>query len=212
MHEREVLAVELAVADQLLQRLARLIVARYDEQAGRIAVEAVHDARALLVAAAREATLGEDRRERGPARSRRGVRDQANRLVDNDQPVVLVRDDRLQHLGHHQRLLARHWLVDLNAHASADAKAAGAHVAIDPDEALIDEPLRLGPRAASEQLVDEPVEPRACLVRPNVDRPHASRARSPWSRVRSSRITPQVMAASARLNTGKLPTCRKSVT
>ena len=45
-HERRVGALELARADQLLQQLVRLLRAGDDEQAGRVAVEPVDDARA----------------------------------------------------------------------------------------------------------------------------------------------------------------------
>ena len=50
VHEREVLALDLATAQHPLQRLQRLAVARHDEQARRLAVEAVHPARAVRLA------------------------------------------------------------------------------------------------------------------------------------------------------------------
>ena len=89
--EREVLAHELAVAHEPLQLFVRLRRACDDHQAGRVAVEAVDDPRALVLLPA----LGADERDRLRERPARvtgaGMDDDARRLVDDEQMVVLVR-------------------------------------------------------------------------------------------------------------------------
>ena len=91
MHEREVLAHDAPLGERALQQAVGLIGAGDDEQAGRVPVQAMDDAGALR-----------DRRRR-PRRvpavgracltmSARGVHDQAGRLVDHEQVLVLVGD------------------------------------------------------------------------------------------------------------------------
>ena len=90
LHEREVFALDLATRERLLQRRVRLLGARDDEQPGGVAVEAVDDAGALGVAAG--GAVREQLRERVLAMALGGMHDDAGRLVDDEQVLVLVGD------------------------------------------------------------------------------------------------------------------------
>src|SRR6185436_21167525 len=74
-HEGDVLALDLAGAHLLAQRRVGLVAAREHEQARRVAVEAVDDARALLVVTAAQAEAAQRGDERRPHHSLRRVRD-----------------------------------------------------------------------------------------------------------------------------------------
>ena len=92
-HEREVRALERALAHELAQRCVRLLRARERDQARRVAVEPVDDARPLRVAARDLARRARRRacRSRGPAP---GWTTRPGRLVDDEHVLVLPDDAR----------------------------------------------------------------------------------------------------------------------
>ena len=143
-----------------------------DEQAGGVAVQAVHDPGAPVLLAARDAT-GERLRKRAMAMPARRMHDHPDGLVDDDQVLVLERDGEVRHrLGaagrigrallveHHQPLAAAH----------ADALARG--LAVDPHEPALDQPRRL--RARSDGRREERVEALPGRVKRDVELDHCA--------------------------------------
>ena len=156
--ERDVAALERTGGDELTKALVRLLGARDDEQARRVAVEPVHDARALLVTArgaARE-PLNES-----PVRvTRAGMDDDAGRLVHDEQVLVLVGDGELDVLGlDHARGLRGHF--DLDLLPTLEPVALRPRPPVDAHVSLLHEPLCGRSRAHLGQLGEEPVEPRS---------------------------------------------------
>ena len=91
LHEREVLPRDRAALERRLQRAVGRLVAGDDEQAGRVAIEPVHDARPLRVLRRRRAP-GERLHERAGRVPASGMHDHAGRLVHDEQVLILVRD------------------------------------------------------------------------------------------------------------------------
>ena len=89
--EREVLAAHRPRRERRLQRAVHLLRLRDDEQARRLAVQAMDDPGARGVLAASDAAR-ERLRERALPVPAGGVHDDARRLVDDDEVLVLVRD------------------------------------------------------------------------------------------------------------------------
>ena len=85
------------------ERLMRRVVLGGNDQTARVAVDAVHDARAQRAADAGKACAAvvEQRvDERAVRMPRRGVHDQSRRLIDNDHVLVLVYDVKRDILRH----------------------------------------------------------------------------------------------------------------
>ena len=165
--ERDVLAFELAVADEVLQTFVRLLGAGDDEQPRRVAVEAVDDARTVRLAS-RGAVLDERLRERAAGVPCAGVHDDARRFVDDEEVLVRVRDaevggrrlvGRLRTLGQ----LERDLLPGLNA------VALGAPLAVDHDGLRGQESLGVRARAELVEGGEKAVEPRAGGVSGDAD-------------------------------------------
>lgn len=138
----------------------RRVVLGHHEQAGRHAVDAVHDARAQ-----RPAHLGErakmvqqpvDERARGVPR--RGMHHEPLRLVDHADVRVLIHDVERHGLG---PCLDLHRLGRQQAHLVARHERMGRARAraVDRDRALADQPLRLAAREAG-RLRHKAVQPR----------------------------------------------------
>ena len=140
-HERQIGALELVAADEPLQASVRFLRARDDEQARRVAVEAVDDARPLRVAAG-GAVLQQAVHERPARVAGRRVDDDARRLVDDEQVLVLPGDAQVDVLGHQLRLGALGRL-ELELLPAGDPVALRARGAVHGDGAGGEQPLRL---------------------------------------------------------------------
>src|SRR6185437_5839698 len=92
LHQREVLAFDLARGELRLQAPERLLAARDDHQARGVLVQPVHDPGALRLAAAEK--WRQQLRERVLAVPATGVHDQPRALVDHEQVLVLVDDEK----------------------------------------------------------------------------------------------------------------------
>src|SRR5579862_5367214 len=214
VHEREVDPFERPLAHELAQPLECLLRARRDEQARRVAIEPVDDARALRVTAAE---LPHERiDERVAAMTGAGMDDEAGGLVDHQQVLVLPDDarrrrgrNRLGSLGllGELHLLASGEPVALHARDSVDDRTAG-------DRAL-------GRSARAERRGEEPVEPLAGRVGRHAQLQRAATssrrrggfgARSAANSAARSIATPTTMNVSARLNAGQYLKSMKSVT
>src|SRR6185437_12274940 len=203
--ERLVAALERTLPDELLQPLERLVRAGHHEQAGRVAVEPVDDARTLLVlAAAREPD--EPVHERPARVAGRRVDDDAGRLVDDEHVLVLVRDPERHVLVLQRRRRLRHGQLDLLP--AFEPVALGAPFAVDDHAALVQQPLgcRAGPNLG--QGSEEAVEP----LTGGLVRDCELQRVSPSSSVTKRIATPTTMKLSARLKAGQYFRSRKSVT
>ena len=89
--ERGVMTLEGVFPHELLQPPVGLFGARDDHQPGRVAIETMDDAGTIGVAA-RDVVLEQGVDERAARVPRRRMHNQACRLVDNDQVLVLVGD------------------------------------------------------------------------------------------------------------------------
>jgi hypothetical protein len=92
--EGDVFALDVPRGERPLEQAVDLLRAGYDQQAGGVAVQAMHDARSIGIAAHPPATGGVDEQlgERALAVPARGVHDEAGGLVDDEQVLVLVGD------------------------------------------------------------------------------------------------------------------------
>ncbi len=142
----------------------------HDEQARRVAIQAVHDSRAP-----RPARRGESDAETQQAVDQRPVgltvprmNDQVDRFVDDDEVVVLVDHGDLDRLGLRCGR-RRRGNRDLDAGACAKRRTRlGGRGAVDRDEAVVD-PARQGRAGAfGKPLVKESIEARSRGVRPDL--------------------------------------------
>ena len=99
--ERDVFLLDLAIVKLPRQFFVRRVVLGDDHQAGRAAIEPMHDARPLLAAdAAQIVNLMEERVHQRAARvPGRRVNDHARRLVDDDEVRILVEDRHVERFG-----------------------------------------------------------------------------------------------------------------
>jgi len=97
--ERQIAAVERPLANELLQSAVGLLGAGDDEESGRVAVEAMDDARPFRGISPGNAPREERLHERSTRVARRGMNDDPGRLVDDEQVLVLVGDPQLALLG-----------------------------------------------------------------------------------------------------------------
>ena len=171
LDEREVLAQDAARLELGLERRVDLLRARDDEQPGGVAVEPVHDPRAPRRPAGDAAAL-ERLRERARLVAARRVHDDAGRLVDDEQVLVLPGHGvlGLRDLGGGRRDRLGH-LDDL---APAQRVALRALLPVDGHAALVDQPLRRRPRAGV--LGQEDVEPLARGLRRDLNPRHGAAA------------------------------------
>jgi hypothetical protein len=163
-HERQVDPFELSPAHERLQAPVRLRRAGDDEEARRVAVESVDDARPVGVAAL-EATGEQPVDERPAPAPRCRVDDDTRRLVDDEQVVVLVRDPKLELLGLERRLLERGQL-DLDLLSPAQPVRLRPRAAVDEDGAGVEQALGRRPRGDLLPACEEAVDAR----RPGVAR------------------------------------------
>src|ERR1035437_7170563 len=198
-HQRQVLAADLAIGQHLRERAMDRITLGHHHQAGRVAVQPVHESRPPgLVASG--STAGQRLRQRpGPVPAGR-MDDHPGRFVDDQQVLVLI--------GHRERHIDRFgfWrldaAIDLDPLPRADRMALGPRATVDADPAGIDQRLGAGSRA--QRSGQEAIEPDALrLIRP---------PRRPPSSTNSSANPPNVIAVSAKLNAGHSGSLTKSVT
>ena len=99
-HERDVLFLDLAIAELACQLRMRRIVLGDNHQSGSAAVEAMHDARPLLAADAAQILDVVQQRvdQRATGVTGRGMDDHSCRLVDDDDICVLEHDLERQRL------------------------------------------------------------------------------------------------------------------
>ena len=93
------------VVHELLEAPVRLRRARDDEEARRVAIEAVHDARPVRLLPALDVVGEQPVHERSLRVPGRGMHDDARGLVDDEEMLVLVRDREVHRL---RRERARH--------------------------------------------------------------------------------------------------------
>ena len=156
LDERQVLAQDPARLELRLERRVGRLGAGDDEQPGRVAVEPVDQPGAPWLAPGGAAVL-ERLGERARAVPARRVHDDARRLVD-DEEVLVLPDDVEARLG---RLLLRHRrrVEHLEGLAAVQRVALHLGLAVDEHAAGVDRPLRRGARA--EVRAEEDVEPLA---------------------------------------------------
>jgi hypothetical protein len=160
--EREVRSLELSPPDEVSQAAVGLRRPRNHEQAGRVAVESVHDAGPLGVATGRS-TGQQTVHERAVSVSRRRMNDHTRRLVHDEQVLVLEGHAQVDVLGL-QRVGLRFRQLDLERLAAREPSALGRRSAVESDRAGPDQPLRCGARADLRALGEEAVEPGAGRV------------------------------------------------
>ena len=137
--------------------MQRVVAAREHEQPGRVAVEPVHDARALGVRPAGDAAR-ERLHERALARALARVDDDARRLVDHEQVLVLVGDREARRLDRRGSARAR-GASTLTISPPESTWRLGFGHAVDAHQPGVDQPLRLRARAGARG--EEDVEPLA---------------------------------------------------
>ena len=160
--EPEVFASQRAFSDEPLQPLVRLVRTRDDEQAGRISVEAVDDARPFLLP-----THGPCGRESvsecagGVPRS--GMDDDTRGFVHDEQVFVRVRDCELRRRDARGRGL-RLGLFDRNLLPTRELVAFPARLPVHEDRAGLEQTLGRSPRTHLGQPREVAIEPLTCGV------------------------------------------------
>src|SRR6478672_7278681 len=204
--ERLVPALELPRSHQLLQLHIRLLTAGHDEQARGVAVEPVDDARPFFVLPTR-GQPDEPVHERAARMARRRMDDDARRLVD-DQDVLVLPGDTERHVLVLQ--LMGNGLRDgqLELLAAFEPVRLRPPLAVDDRRAFLHQPLGRGTGADLGQRREEAIEPLARGLGGNGD----SQRVSPLSNARNRIATPPSMKLSARLKAGQYLRSRKSVT
>ena len=155
--ERKVLPLERALPHERLKPRVCLLGLRDDEQPRRVAVEAVNDPAALLLAAGGDADESMHERPRVVTGSR--VDDEAGGLVDHDEVLVLVSDGKLQLFALRRLRLRRR--LELHVLPTLQPPRLRPSDAVD-DHAGFDHALCC--RSRADVLRDERVEPRAGRV------------------------------------------------
>ena len=214
-HDRPVATAHHPLLQLAGERAMRLVIARDNDQAGGVAVEPVDDTRPLRPADRRPSrTAGEqsvNQRAGGMAGS--GMHDEARRLIDDDQVVILVKHTEVHRFGlEPARLCRRHHPAEPITLAQPDARSGRSIV--DPNMAVRDQPLDAVSAVSNQQAGQVLVESRG------IDRDgvvlslgQARRGRPPRHKVPSrSTATPTVIAESATLKIGQCGTWMKSIT
>ena len=155
LHEREIAPLDVPAPDRLLQPLVRLVGARDDEQAGGVAVEAVHDPGPVLVAAG-GVVLDQPVHERSRRVPDARMDDDSRRLVDDQQVLVLPGDVQVHRLRLERRSVRRQ--LDDDVLPALQPVALDAGLAVDEDGAARDQPLGERARAHLRPAGDRAVE------------------------------------------------------
>jgi hypothetical protein len=210
-HESEVLACQLPAPHEALEPGVRLLRAGDDEQARGVTVEAVHDSRAVLLAAS-GAGGGQRVCQCAAGVSRRRMNDDTRRLVDDEEMLVGVRDGEVG-LGYGRLGGGRRRQLDLDLLPTYELVALAADVAVHQHGTGGEQPLGGRPRSDLRHGGEVAVEPLSRGLRRD-DEPLQRLGGAPLSRVgrgsRSARTsaarritTPITMKLSARLNAGQ---------
>jgi hypothetical protein len=157
-HEPEVASLELTVPNELLEAPVRELGARDHEKPRGVAVEPVDDALPIVLTP-RGAVLDQRLGQRAFRVSRARVYDDAGRLVDDQEVLVLVRDAQIE-AGRSGTLWGRLGLEG-DLLALLDAIALRAALAVDRDGARRQEPFSVCARAEFVEGREKAVEPRA---------------------------------------------------
>jgi hypothetical protein len=136
----------------------RFLGARDDQQAGGVAVEAVDDSRPVLLPAL-GAVLEQAVRKRPLEVSRARMDDDAGRLVDDEQVLVLVCDPEVDPCGPDGRAALRRLVRDLLA--LLQAVALRPRGPVDGDAARVEDAFRVRTGAELLEVGEEAVQPRA---------------------------------------------------
>ena len=168
-YESEVLALELAPANEVLKAGESLLTAGNHEQSGCVPVEPMHDASPLLRPAhGASATKGAG--ERSGDVPRTGVDDDAGWLVDDEHVLVLPRDLEAGRV----RLLGRQGLwfgqLDHDLLAGHQPVALGTRQAVHAHSTICDQPLHGGARVDVEALREVPVQPLPRVIGEDAER------------------------------------------
>jgi hypothetical protein len=129
------------------------------------------------------------------------VHDDAGRLVDDEQVLVLVRDAQLLRLRL-ERVVSLLDGCDLDQLTAREAVAFRPRLAVNPDPPASDQTLGFGTRGNLRQRCDEPVEPLPGRGFRNANR--GAQWRLSPSTIAAKRMpTPTTMNVSARLKAGQ---------
>src|SRR5262245_63560214 len=157
-NERDVAALQLSALHELPEALVRLLGSRNDQEPRGVAIEPVDDSGPLLLPARGSACEPMDERPGHMPGSR--VHDDACRLVDDEQVLVLVGDAELDVLRLDLPGGLR-WQLYLELFAALQPVALRPLPPVDADRAALDEPLRRRARSDLRQLGQKAVEPPA---------------------------------------------------
>ena len=160
-HERRVGALELARANQLLQQLVRLLRAGDDEQARGVAIEPVDDPGPVVVVPTLGSVGEQPLDERARARRSGRMDDEAGRLVDDEQVLVLP-DDRDVELLRLQ--LDRLGDLDVDLLPALEPEALRPRLAVDEHRARRDQALGERARVELGPHGENAIEPRPGVV------------------------------------------------
>ncbi len=196
-----------------------VVRARDDEQAGRLTVEPVDDARPLCLVAAGDRVREQPVDERPFCVTRGGMHDDAGRLVDDEEVLVLVGDAKPD-LLRGERGLPEAAEVELDLLPALQPMALRPPRSVDQDAPVGEKALGTRARADLLDAGEEPVEPLSARVGRDADSEairRQLRCRSPlaffgWpakgsrsaaTRAAKRMATPVTMKTSARLNAGQ---------
>ena len=184
MHERDVLALDATRPQHVGESLVGDRIARQHEQAGRVAIEPVHDPGALGILATGDAVRQQPVHERRLAQARCRVGDEAGRLVDDQQVVVLEHDVEIEL----DRLETGAWILerDLDQLAPAQPQRLPCDGPVDRDPACGHVAFGRGARADLVQLGEEAIEADAARIAGNRELEH------PASAVEAARAAPRL--------------------
>jgi hypothetical protein len=199
--ERQVLPCQRSAADEPLQPLVRLLRARDDEQAGRVPVEAMDDARPVLLPA-RRTRRGESLGERAASVTGCGMDDHAGWLVDDEEVVVRVGDRQIRIRNGRLRDRGRRRL-DLDLLPAREPVALAAGSPVHEDGPSFEQPLGRGARSHFRQPSEVAIEPLAGGLRRNDEPLQRLGSRSAQTSAPSRIPTPITMKLSARLKAGQ---------
>ena len=101
------------------------------------------------------------------------MRDEPERLVNDDEIIIFIEDRGLENLGDLQLDRFDLRLVDDDDLAALNTRAARLGLSVDHHIAVVDEPLCSGARQTRDRLVHELVEPRTRVLGVDDDLDHA---------------------------------------
>ena len=202
--EPEVLAGQCPAPEEALQPLVGPMRPRDDEQARRVAVEAVDDAGAVRLPT-RRACGCERMREGAGGMAGRGMDDDSRGLVHDEKMLVRIGD---RELGCGDVRLWRRRLrsLDLDLLPTRELVALPPRPSVDQHRARVEQPLGRSPRTDVRQAGEVAVEPLSCRLERDdeaVQRFAERGSRSARRRAERRIRTPITMKLSARLNAGQ---------